>query len=304
MRTCESLQEAITLHASGDLPVEEVQVVEEHLSSCPACRAGHQATLAALRALSPATVFPEESAVDWDRFAAETSERARSADRGRVVPLRRPRMAVFRPQRLARAAAVILAVGLGYLLLQELGPEPVAPPADRQDRRAGVAELGPPGSVMVFPEDFQRRLEYNLARENTRQYLEESRVVLLSVLDSTVRCAKDEVDIAAERQKSIELIRRKRLLRDRLDSPELARAAELCDRLEGILTEISTLGNCADAERIRELRDAAPWNRYQCRDQFYQCHLWPVPVPCRQGFPTIYLTQLTQSLVFFHPERP
>jgi septum formation topological specificity factor MinE len=262
MRTCESLKEAITLHASGDLPVEEVQVVEEHLASCPACRAGHQATLATLRALSPATVFPEESAVDWDRFAAETSERARSADRaGRVLPLRRPRMALFRPERLARAAAVILAVGLGYLLLQELGPEPVAPPADRQDRRAGVAELGPPGSVMVLPEDFQRRLEYNLAREHTRQYLEESREVLLSVFDSTVRCTKDEVDIAAERQKSIELIRRKRLLRDRLDRPELARAAELCDRLEGILTEISTLRNCADVERIRELRDAVRRNQ-------------------------------------------
>ena len=247
MTTCEFDQEALTLHASGDLTPSEARKVEDHLTGCAACAREHAAIAATLAALDPARLYPREAEVDWDRFAARTVALAQGEAEGRVLPFRERTRQWTRPAILARAAAVVLAAGLGaFLLLQPVGP--LAPP-----------EVAGSGSEM--PIEFQQRLEVNLAQQNTRQYLEQSRAVLINVLESPVRCAKNEIDIAAEREKSRQLLRRKKLLRDDLTRPELARALDLCNQLEGILTEISTLKNCADLERIQELRDAVRRNQ-------------------------------------------
>lgn len=239
MTTCDRQAERLTLHASGDLPPSEVREVEAHLRGCATCREELEAlrrTLGRLRSHDP---YPREAEVDWDRLAAATV--ARVAREGNVVPFRRP--AWRRPEVLVRAAAVVLAVGMGALVLR--APAPERPAAD--------------GSVLS--EGFQQRLEFNLARADTRRYLEQSRLVLLNVLESPVRCSKDELDISAEKAKSIQLLRTKLRLRDELSRPELARAADLCNQVEGVLTEISTLQDCADLERIQTLRDAVRRNQ-------------------------------------------
>lgn len=254
MNPCDAHREKITLHAHGDLPPSEASEVERHLECCADCRAEHAALQATLQALDSQLFYPHEREVDWDRFAAETAGLAT----GKVVPLRRR---FPRPMALARAAAVVLAVGLGWLVLEnvdgmKVGPDMLPPPAPTD-----TAAPAPGDTSTVMPADFQRRLEVNIARQDARQYLADSRNVLLAVLDSPVRCEKDELDIGVERQKSLELLRRNQLLRDDLDRPELARAAELCHRLAGILTEISMLDNCADLATIRDLRNAVKHNQ-------------------------------------------
>ncbi|MGD8375990.1 MAG: zf-HC2 domain-containing protein [Acidobacteriota bacterium] len=239
MTTCDRQAERLTLHASGDLPPSQAREVEAHLAGCAACREELEALRRTLGRLRPREFYPREAEVDWDRLAAATV--ARVAREGNVVPFRPP--AWRRPAVLARAAAVILAVGIGAVVLR--APAPERPEAD--------------GSVMS--EGFQQRLEVNLARADTRKYLEQSRLVLLNVLESPVRCSKDEQDISAAREKSIQLLRTKLRLRDELSRPELARAAELCNQVEGILTEISTLQDCADLERIQTLREAVRRNQ-------------------------------------------
>jgi hypothetical protein len=257
---CDAVMEKLTLYASGDLAPAEASEVEQHLDQCDACRSEHDSLQTMLGALDHRLFYPQEHEVDWDRFAAETAGLAT----GKVVPMRRR---FLRPMHLARAAAVILAVGVGWVVIQNVDSGKVGPNAINQAGDPADA-AGPGGkgaraddNATVMPVDFQRRVEVNMAREDARQYLSESRTVLLAVLGSPVRCEKDELDISLERRKSLELLRRKQFLRDDLDRPELARAAELCNRLEGILTEISTLDNCADLATIRELRDAVKRNQ-------------------------------------------
>jgi len=253
MNPCDVFQERVTLHVHGDLSPAEGRQVEQHLKSCAACRAEHASLQATLEALDSRLFYPQEGEVDWDRFAAETAGLAT----GKVVPLRRR---FLRPMPLARAAAVVLAVGLGWWVLQDMDAMKVGPA-----RLPTPVSTGPVARVTedatVMPADFQRRLEINMARQDTRAYLADARSVLLAVLESPVRCEKDELDISAERAKSILLLRRNQLLRDDLERPELARAADLCARLAGILTEISILDDCADLTAIRQLRDAVRRNR-------------------------------------------
>lgn len=252
MNACERHQEDLTLLASGDLPPEEALRLEAHLAACPSCRRERESLARVVDALAPASRFAREAEVDWDRFAAATIARVERESAPRVLRFRERWTWRIQPAFALKAAGVFLAAGLVTLAVLRL-PSGERSPAGEGARVEAVST--------VISEDFQRRVEINLARQGTQRYLEESRSVLINVLDSPVRCAKDEVDIAAERQKSLELLRSKQLLRDALERPELARASQLCDQLEGVLTEISTLKDCADLERIRELRAAVQRNQ-------------------------------------------
>ena len=68
-------------------------------------------------------------------------------------------------------------------------------------------------------------------------------------------CDKDTVDIKDERAKSLELIRRQKLLADDLQTLPLARAQDVCHDLERLLIEIASLNDCARSDQIRELRE-------------------------------------------------
>ena len=249
MTTCSCDPELLTMYCFGDLSPEESHRVETHLATCASCEKERREIAGTLDALDPAKAYPRESEVDWDRFAVATVAKARGA--GNVVPFRRRVAAWATPANLARAAVLVLAVGVGAVVVSRLDVgklENVEPP---------IAA----GQTAAMPEDFRARLEFSLARSDTRRYLQESRMVLLSVLETPVRCSKNEVDLSVEQEKSRRLLRRKRLLEDDLMRPELARAADLCNRLEGILAEISTLDGCTDIERIEQLRDAVRRNQ-------------------------------------------
>jgi putative zinc finger protein len=252
MSGCERYQEDLTLLAWGDLSPQAAAAVEAHLSECGACFREREALSRVVAALAPRTALAREAEIDWERFAAETVARVERESPSKIVTFRRRARLGFRPALVLKAAGVVLAAGLVTVAILKL-------PAGQRPA-AGSREGTEPVATLVSAE-FQQRVEMSLARQGTQRYLEQSRAVLINVLDAPVRCAKNQIDISAERQRSIELLRSKQLLQDALERPELERAAQLCDQLEGVLTEISTLKDCADLERIRDLRAAVQRNQ-------------------------------------------
>lgn len=257
MSRCESFQEALTLQASGDLSPGERVRLEAHLALCTACAHEQQALARLVGALGKVALPSREPEVDWERFAVETAARAQRESTPRVAAFRPRSRFALRPAFLLKAAGVFLAAGLTALLVSRVpAPDPPASDAAAADPRLALEPVATEVSA-----EMQDRVERSLARQNTHRYLEQSRAVLMNVLDTPMRCSRQEIDISTERQRSLELLRRKQLLRTDLDRPELARAANLCDQLEGILMEISTLKDCADLERIQELRSAVQRNQ-------------------------------------------
>jgi len=257
MSRCESFQEDLTLHASGDLSTSQTVRLEAHLATCAACARERQALGRLVAALGESTQSSREHEVDWERFALETAARVQRESAPRIAPFRARTRLVLRPAFLLKAAGLFLAAGLAAVLVSRM-PAPDSPVAGPPAVDAQPAAQ--PVETEVSAE-MQDRVERSLARQNTHRYLEQSRAVLMNVLDTPVRCSRNEIDISAEKQRSLELLRRKQLLRTDLDRPELARAASLCDQLEGILMEISTLKDCADLERIQDLRAAVQRNQ-------------------------------------------
>jgi hypothetical protein len=151
-----------------------------------------------------------------------------------------------RPAWAAAAASIILVVGLGLLSgripIPDLGPSAPVP-------------SGEPAAEVVMPQVNLDNLTVNLARQNTVEYLRQTRTMLVTLLDVNIHCDKGKVDVSAERAKASELLRRQRLIAAELHRMPLARAQDVCNDLEKLLLEVASLTDCTRDAEIQTLRD-------------------------------------------------
>ncbi len=238
----------IDLHY-GLLDQDDAEACRRHAASCPDCAARLDSLQLLGAALRAERAFPREQEVNWDAFARRTVRRALSEPEpaGWMAGLRAlffaPAWPAGRQWALA-AAGLVAAAGLSittYLMLPTLsGPAP--------QQAQAAAEIG-------MSEDNLDNLTINLARQNTTRYLNETRAVLVTLLDVNIDCGRDKQDVSVEKAKAMELLRRQRLIAAELQRMPLARAEEVCSDLQRLLLEISSLADCTRADEIRTLRD-------------------------------------------------
>jgi len=222
-----------------------------HIAGCAGCAAELETIRALMGALRAGEAFPREAEVDWDGFARVTVARAMAAPESAqeglwnrlVASLTRPMTVSFNPVA-AAAMTVVLLVGAGYLGYRFM---PAGVPQGESPR--------PQMTVLLVPEESLNQLTVNLARDNTARYLDETKAVLLTLMDVPIGCDDENVDITAERERAMELLRRQRLVATELDRFPLMRAQEVTTDLQQILLEISSLADCTKDENIQTLRD-------------------------------------------------
>ena len=255
---CGRARRAMPLRYYSALPAGEGEALDRHLASCSGCASDWEAMRRALDAADPETVFPMEKEVDWDRQARDTVLRARTAAAAGTArpsapspaPWRRP-FATLVPAA-ARwavlAAAVLIAVLLvnGWPGRRAAGPDGVPSPS---------ASAGLPSDESV--RESAALIENRLARRGATRYLTDSRVLLLNLVQAPARCRKadGEFDITFEKEKSRELLRRKNLHEGNLDTLRDRRLADLVGQLESLLIQVASLGDCASARQIHDLRE-------------------------------------------------
>lgn len=255
MTPCDRHREDLAAYVYADLDGDAARAVEAHLKGCAGCREELRALQRVTHALSAEAAFPREREVDWDAFARATVERAvgfraRPARAARPAGLAAWWRQVWRAPGLASAAAGLLVVAgaaLGTYGVLRWGPGAGAPEPVLVAESAAAMPVRLPASMLAD-------IETTSARAGTQRYLAESRALLLSLLGAPIRCEKDTVDIRDERAKSLDLIRRQRLIADDLEALPLARARDVCRDIERLLLEIVALNDCARADQIRELK--------------------------------------------------
>ncbi|MGH9866962.1 MAG: zf-HC2 domain-containing protein [Candidatus Polarisedimenticolia bacterium] len=260
MKRCDEVRDRLLDDAD---PARLDAECRDHLASCPDCAAGSETLRHLSTALRPDEAFPRENEVDWAGFARHTVMRAISEDAVREMTVPAAPAAPGWLDRLAAAArallpttssarqrlawasgAMLLVAGVAMAAMMMLSPpqDPGAPPVPQQ-------------ASISMPEGNIDNLTVNLARQNTARYINETRAVLVTLLDVKVDCDDDKVDVSAERAKATELLRRQRLIAAELDRVPLARAQDVCGELGRLLLEISTLADCAKDSELQTLRD-------------------------------------------------
>jgi hypothetical protein len=240
MLTCDDVRDLLPLLHYEALEGAERRRVLDHLGGCAACAARFEETRRTLLAVTADSVFPRENEVDWPAFAQETALRARDAARLRPVPTapaspRRSRAVLWGGLAAAAVAAALAALPLW--------------------RGTGVPETSP---APVQTSDAAHLLEVGLARRSAERSLREGRAVLLGLMETPVRCRRDDggIDVALEKERARDLLRRLGVQSQSLLEPGDRRLAELLSALQDLLLDVSALDDCTASAQLRALREA------------------------------------------------
>jgi hypothetical protein len=240
--TCEAVRDRLPLHFYG--AAEDAGAITLHLAACPACASEWDRTRAVLGAVSAEAAFPGEDQVDWREFAQATVMRSRAAEdaRRRATAATSVHIRRWAPWGGLLAAAALLAVFVGVGL----------------ERRETT---GPPAATVTTPvvaSEGARFLQDSVARRGAARSLRDGRTLLLDLMQGAARCRRQDgsYDVALEKQKARDLLRRMNLYAGSFTGPGDRRLAELMHQLESMLLQVSELDDCSAGQAIHDLREA------------------------------------------------
>jgi hypothetical protein len=240
MSACKVRRDEWIAFMSHELETGREKALSDHLGTCRSCRD----EVEDLRALfEEADALGEEAraalaSVDWDaipaRIAARLPERAVSTP-GFGARFRAsvwsPRL---RPALAGLLAGIILGGAAAFFALRK--------PSGR-----GAA------SDFFASGEFLDRVELELARRQTLDYLDKGQYLILDVLETPAGSGRPGPDAAASRE-ARDLIASKKYLNPQLDKFGMAKAKELCDQIELLVFELTQLSpevGAAEVDRIR-----------------------------------------------------
>ena len=252
---CAAILPLLPLHFYSGLETPDRLRVEAHLAACAECAAAWEETRRALAAVDSGAAFPREREVDWDEFARRTVARACAAasdgEAGAVAPFRK-RTPWMWPAGVAALAASMLVVAA----LRLASPQNPAPAPQAAARPASPSDAG--ADMAPATADAARYLEAGVTRRAAARSLRDGRALLLDLLETPVRCRREDgrYDVALERARSKELLRRLAVQRRALESPADRRLAEMLGALSDLLLDVAELDDCADGPQLRALRES------------------------------------------------
>ena len=184
------------------------------------------------------------ASIDWDALSGRIADAAwKAADSTPARKRPRERRGFWRALAQPRLRPVFAGV-LGGLLIGSLATYVLL--------KRGPAPLPKTGSYAASGE-FIDRVELQMAKRETIDYLEKSEYVILDLVQSPVeRPALAAPAAFSERIKS--LLSQKRYFNTRLGDAGMAKAREICDQIEMLFLELSQISVSATAEEAAKIQ--------------------------------------------------
>jgi hypothetical protein len=246
MKDCNRNKEDLVSFVCGELTEDERLRLKTHLEECPSCRE----EIAELKMMfSEADSYKNEihnvmASVDWDSLPAQISSRAFQENRSQGLSSQRGGIWGFLFQ--SRMKPVYVGLLFGLLLGSALTYIALNPT---------LLEKGREGAFLVSQETLDR-VELELARQETIDYLEESQYLLLDFLQSPPEDSTEfwRSEYASSAARS--LLSKKRYINPKLNKFQMAKAKSICDQIEYLFYELAQISpelSLKELDRIRNL---------------------------------------------------
>jgi len=235
MSECDSVRDLLVLHFEGELENEEEGRVTAHLSACATCRAEAEGICTVRGWLSDPKLFAPDDNYGWQMLPEALAARAK-AERRFWLPLS------YGSTGWALSIAATLVIGFGLIYW-----------AGRVADRPVAATVARPPVAAPGNEAFLGRIYAAHARAETSEYLAACQDLLVDTLRAEPSCDERKYDVSAEVTRARDLLHRKRMLDPELGAPEVARAKELCDELEGFLLNLSLSEKCESRDKLHRM---------------------------------------------------
>lgn len=242
MNHCGRVRKNLVAFLSGELEEGARQRVEQHLRSCPACR---QELDSLRQVIHRSEEWQEVSAgvlasIDWEKTSERIVDSIWSSEASPQARAREKKFRLFSPQLrpvlAGLLAGVLLGVAASWIVF-----------------RGRLLEKKS-GSVFFASGEFLDRVDLEIARRETLDYLEKSQLILLDLVqmkteDGRARLSEGTLERARE------LLSKKKFLNPQLKKVEIAKAKEICDQIELLFTELASLSEGLSESERQELQD-------------------------------------------------
>lgn len=239
---CRSIRKEMAAFLCGELAGDKAAALENHCLRCRDCRSELEElrkVFAAGEMLKP-EIEDAAASVDWDsvqeRIAADVSVYEQKIRSFRKTPLRSAgSQPVLRPVLAGLFAGVMIGAMAMFVFLR--GPQRNKPQAD-----------------FVVSQGFLERVELEMARRDTIDYLEQSEYLLLDF----VQTAPGEVSGFWGSEVSIrrtqDLLSKKKYINSQLDKYKMAKAKAVCDQIELLFYDLAQLSENLNEAEMQLLR--------------------------------------------------
>lgn len=236
MNKCRSIRTEFAAYLSGELGEEARAEIKEHLEACSDCRrelAGLEQVFRSARSLEP-ELEGEMELVDWNARAGDITSAvwaARTWPRSETV---HPGFRIFGPGFRPVLAGLVLGIMVGALatFLMFRG--------NLERRTATERYFAPP--------EFLDRVDLEIARRDTLDYLDKSQYLLLDIVGS------DAGANGAAAHRARELLARKKYLNPELEKTQMANAKEICDQIEFLFYQLAGISSGLTEVQRSEIR--------------------------------------------------
>ncbi|MGD9346636.1 MAG: zf-HC2 domain-containing protein [Candidatus Aminicenantes bacterium] len=245
---CKRINRDLVAFLYGELDPQERERVKSHLNSCPRCQGELEGIKELTRTADSLKGDMEETmaSVDWDALPNTISDAV--FDR-RSVLLPRARRRNFWETLFFPRFKPLYATLLAGLILGSLATLIIV--------RTSLSKRSP-GESFFVTQEFLERVELEMARRDTLDYLEKSQYVLLDFVQASPERTRQAWRRDLVSQVTEELLAKKRYINPQLDKFRMAKAKEICDQIEFLffeLTQISDQLSEEDLQKIQNLID-------------------------------------------------
>jgi hypothetical protein len=245
MMDCKKIKKDLVAFFYGELGEDEKELVRSHLEACSACREELQQLKEVIKGADSLQEDIDRvmASVDWEKLPSKITDAAfaKEAPLSRKPWLAGARRFLFQPKLRPVYAALFIGVLLGSVVTFMVFRFPLP-------RKAGAGEF-------IVSQDFLERVELEIARRETLEYLDESKYLLLDFIQSPSEKSAEFWQSEFAAQKTRDLLAKKKYISPQLDKFKMAKAKAICDQIEYLFYELTQISAQLSEEEISKIQN-------------------------------------------------
>ncbi|MBS3818520.1 zf-HC2 domain-containing protein [bacterium] len=241
MKECQKIQKDLVAFLYGELDERETERVQHHIQECSHCEKElHNLK----RIMGGADCLQEDiqgavSSVDWDSLSSQITDSVFDKNTSPESIWTRIGKWLFPPKLKPVYAGLIVGILLGSvltLLIFRMPPQKVQ------------------GKHFMVPPGFLEKVEIEMARRETVDYLQKSEYVILDLVQTDQPVSHWE-DKTGTFRRAQNLLSKKRYIDPQLNKIQIAKAKDICDQIELLLFELIQIRGELNEEKMEEIQE-------------------------------------------------
>jgi len=245
MKECKKHRENLVAFLYGELQKEDRVLLDSHLNACRQCRNELDELKQVIKGADSLNADIEKTmaSVEWENLPAQISSRINGEN---LSPSRRHWLkgfweSLFQPRLKPVYAGLLLGVLLGSLVTLLVIRTPLFK-AEEEGR-------------LLISQDSLERVELEMARRVTLDYLRKSQYLLLDFIQFPPERSAEfwKSDLALQTAK--DLLSKKKYINQQLDKFQMAKAKAICDQIEFLFFELAQISHQLSIEELKRIQN-------------------------------------------------